>query len=83
MNCYSTIHALELIYFDSNTQKNDEKPVISFRFFQLSATAPKKSRQSFDCNASVYMYFLRFLMRKNDVTPSNVKETWSMGRMTS
>ena len=29
------------------------------RFFQLSAIALKKSRQRFDCNTSVYMYFLR------------------------
>ena len=26
---------------------------------------------------------LTFTVRKNDVTPSNVKKTWSMGRMTS
>ena len=27
--------------------------------------------------------FLTFITCKNDVTPSNVKETWSMGRLTS
>ena len=34
---YSTIHALELIYFDSNTQKTMKKAVRTFRFFQFSA----------------------------------------------
>ena len=39
--------------------KKDEKAVVSFKFVQLSAIALKKSRLKFDCNASVYMYFLR------------------------
>ena len=56
---YSTIHILELIYFDSNTQETIKKAVVSFRFFKLSVIAPKKSRQRFNCNASVYMYLLR------------------------
>ena len=43
----------------------------------------KKSRHRVDCNLSVYMYLLCFITSKNDVKPSNVKEIWSMGRMTS
>ena len=35
----------------------------------------KKSRQQFDCNAVVYMHFLRCWREKNDVTPSNVVKT--------
>ena len=50
-------YAQELIYFDSNTQ---EKMNVSFGFFQLSAIALKKSLLSFDCNTSIYMYFLCF-----------------------
>ena len=53
------MHTLELIYFDCNTQDTMEKAVVSFRVFQLSAIALKKSCQMFDCNTSVYMYFLR------------------------
>ena len=37
-----------------------EKAVVSFRFFQLSAIALKKFCQSFDSNAGIYIYFLRF-----------------------
>ena len=33
---YSTNQEQDLIYFDSNIE-NDEKVIISFRFFQLSA----------------------------------------------
>ena len=77
VNYYSTIHALELIYFDSNTQETMKK-----RLYPSDAIALKKSRQMFDCNASVYMYFLR-LSRKNDGSPANVKKTWSMRRMAS
>ena len=78
----STIHALELIYFDSYKQETMKKAVVSFRFFQLSAIALKNPANIFDCNTDVYMYF-SFIMRKNDITPSNVQETWMMGRMTS
>ena len=45
VNYYSTIHALELIYFDSNT--NDENTFEVFSFFKLSITALKKC-----CNSS-------------------------------
>ena len=38
--------------------RNDEEAVVSFRFFQLSTIALKKSRRMFDCYASVYIYFL-------------------------
>ena len=52
MNYYLTIHALELIYFDFNSQ---EKAVVSFRFFPLSAIALKKFvTQAFTCNSYVY-----------------------------
>ena len=57
--------------------------VISFRFFQIYAIALKNPANIFDCNRDVYMYFLRFVMLKNDVTLSNIKETWTMGRMMS
>ena len=49
MNYYSTIHSLELICFD-----NDEKAVVSFRFFKLSAIVLNKSRQTV-LNTSVFM----------------------------
>ena len=41
------------------THKKRRKSSLSFIFCQLSAIALKKSRQSFDCNASVCMYFFR------------------------
>ena len=34
----------------------------------------KISRQELDSNRGIYMYFLKFLTRENDVTPSNVME---------
>ena len=79
MNYYSTIHALELIYFDPNTQETMKKqlyPSNSSNFRPLHWRNPAKSltvTQAFTCISYVY----------NDVTPSIVKETWSMGRMTS
>ena len=33
-------------------------------FFKLFAIALKKSHQKLDCNASIYMYFLRLLRTK-------------------
>ena len=55
---------LELIFSDSKHARNDEKAVVSFWFFRLSAITLKKSRQRFDCNASVYMYLLHLLCAK-------------------
>ena len=69
MNYYSTIHTLELIYFDSNTQETMKNVVVSFRFFQLSAIALKKVltlTQAFTRMSYVFK-------AQNDVTPSNVK----------
>ena len=73
VNYYSTIHAIELIYFDSNT-RNDEKAVVSFRFFQLSAIALKKNPPKDLLKRKHLHAFLTFIKRKNDVTPSNVQE---------
>ena len=78
VNYYSTIHALELIYF------NYDEKAVSFRFFKLSTIALKKSRQRFDFNTSVYtLLFFYVYNAQNDVTTSNLKKTWSTGRMTS
>ena len=45
---------MELIYFDSNTQKNDESTIVVFSFFQLSAITPNNSRQYLDYVAYVH-----------------------------
>ena len=42
----------------TNTQETMKMQLYPSYSFQLSAIALKKSRQWFDCNASVYMYFL-------------------------
>ena len=65
VNYYSRIHALELIYFDSNTI-NDESTFEVFSFFQLSAIAMKNCRQPWD-----YVAFVTPFKSKNDGTPSN------------
>ena len=74
VNYYSTIHALELIYFDSNTQETMKKklyPSDSSNFPPLHCRYPAKSltvTKAFACISYV-------LMRENDVAQSNVKET--------
>ena len=76
---YSTIHALELIYFDSNTQETMKKqfyPSDSSNFPSLHWRNPAKGLTV--TQAFTYI-FLRLLRAKK----SNVKETWSMERMTS
>ena len=60
---YSTIHALELICFNSNTQETMKKQLFP-SYSSISTLALKKSRQMFDCNASVYMYFLVYKAQK-------------------
>ena len=60
----TTIHAQELICFDSNTQKNNEKAVVSFKFYHLSAIALKNPTNIFYCYTDVYMYFLSLLCAK-------------------
>ena len=55
--------------------ENDEKGIVSFRFFKLSVIENRNPANSFDCNADVYMHFIRCWREKNDVTPSNVVET--------
>ena len=65
VNYYSTIHALELIYFNSNTLETMKKqlyPSDSSNFPPFFSA--KKSRQITDCNAGVYMYFLCLLCTK-------------------
>ena len=42
----------------------DEKAVVSFRFFQLSAMHWKLPDIYFSCNTDVYMYFLRLICAK-------------------
>ena len=56
----STNHALELIYFDSNTQLSSKMFAV-FSLFQLSAIALRNSRHKFDCFANVFMYFVTSL----------------------
>ena len=79
---YSTIHALALIYFDSNAQETMKKrlyPSDSFNCPPLHWRNPAEVltvTQAFTWNFDVYN-------AQNDVTPSNVKEKWSMGRMAS
>ena len=34
----------------------------------------RNSAKIFDCNRGIYMYFMRLLMRENDVTPFNIME---------
>ena len=72
---YSTIHALELIYFDSNTQETMKK---HFNPSDFSDFPPLHWR-----NPTKYLTVMQaftgisyFITRKNDVTPSDVKETW-------
>ena len=65
-----TVNALELIYFDSNSI-NDENRFEVFSFFQLSAIALKKSRQTSDCFAKCLHALLTSFKRQNDATPSN------------
>ena len=64
----STIHALELIDWDSNTI-NDENTFEAFSFFQLSTIALKKSCISW----TVLDVFVTSFKHQNDVTPSNAK----------
>ena len=59
MNYYWTIHALELIYFDSNTQETMKKQLFIFQILSTFLHYTEEISQIFDCNASVYMYFLR------------------------
>ena len=63
VNYYSTIHALELIYFDSNTI-NGINVAETVDIVQLSAIALQISRQIFDCNAGIYTRLLRLLCAK-------------------
>ena len=46
-------------------------PLDSTNFLQLHK---RNSANSFDCNADIYMYFLRCLRKKNHFTPSNLAE---------
>ena len=67
MTFNSTIHALELIFFDSNTQETAKKQLY-----------PSDS-SNFPPSPNVWRFkrshlFLTFITRKNDVTPSNIKE---------
>ena len=56
------------------TQKTMKKAIRTFRFFQFSAITLKNPANNFDCNTGVLHVFPTFLMRENDVTPSNVME---------
>ena len=79
---YSTIYAVEFIYFDSNTQETMKKqlyPSDSSNFLPLHW----KILLIFLLWHRRLHVFLTFVMRKNDVTPSYVKKTWTMGRTTS
>ena len=58
---WATNHLLERIYFDSYTQ---EKAVVSFRLFQISAFALKNPANISDCNTDVYTYFLSLICTK-------------------
>ena len=51
--------------------ENDEKVIVSFRFFQISAIELRNPANFFYCYADAYMYLLRF----GDVTPSYVVDT--------
>ena len=65
-----TIHAQELICFDSNTPETMKKqlyPSDSSNFPSLHWKNPAKGLQAFT--------WIMFLMQENDVTQSNVKET--------
>ena len=68
---YSTIHALELIYFESNTQEMMKKQLYPSDSFNFPAL--KNPANIFDYHRHLH---LTFIMRKNNITPSNVKETW-------
>ena len=73
---YSTIHALELIYFDSNTNIgfsniysilngiNGINVAETVDIVQLSTIALQISRQICDCNAGIYTQILRLLCAK-------------------
>ena len=66
MNCYSTIHILELIYFDSNTvTRNGIKVIETVDIVQLSTIALYKiSHQIFGCNWGINTYLLPLLCAK-------------------
>ena len=53
---WATNHMLARLYFDSNTQQNNENASVSFRFPPLHE---KKSRKNLGCNSGVYMYFFK------------------------
>ena len=59
MNYYSTIHALELIYFDSNTQETMKKQFIlqillTFRHCTEESRQSLTLTQAFPCISYVY-----------------------------
>ena len=73
---WATNHLLTRLYFDSNTQETTTKQmypseVASFRPLGYMNRNPAKV---FECSRSIYMYFVSFFMRENDVTPSSVVE---------
>ena len=55
---WGTNHLLATFYFDSNTQETTKKQVKDVSSFP--PYYEKKSRQDFDCNRGIYMYFVSF-----------------------
>ena len=64
VNYNSTDYALEPIYVSIGTNSKRRKHNKIFSFFQLSAIALTKSRNTFDCFANVNMYLLRLSSAK-------------------
>ena len=86
VNYYSTIHALEVIHFDSNTQINGIKVAETVNIVQLCAIAMQVSRQIFDC-MPVFTHLLRLLCDKKKLHRLTVLEgivvtnTMEMGKV--
>ena len=64
VNYYSIIHALEIIYFDSNTQETMKKQLYPSDFLPLHGRNPAKSHVSVESSSllhhSIYLWFICF-----------------------
>ena len=64
---------LELIHFDSNTKKKDKKLNFPFRFSQPVRHCKKNPANILTVMQTITVHVLfRFIMRKNEITPSKV-----------
>ena len=57
---WETNHLLARFYFSSNTQETTKRQVYPSDVSSFLPLHEKISRQDFDCNRGIYMYFLSF-----------------------